>query len=79
MIHSVKYKHLLSFIIAAIFIFIFAFSLSSAIEQKVYKKINNEITLNKIKWMKLNVDGLKVYLSGEAPSGLSKVETIIFL
>ena len=75
MIHSVKYKHLLSFIIAAIFIFIFAFSLSSAIEQKVYKKINNEITLNKIKWMKLNVDGLKVYLSGEAPSGLSKVET----
>ena len=25
--------------------------------------------------MKLNVDGLKVYLSGEAPSGLSKVKT----
>ena len=76
MIHSVKYKHLLSFFTATLVIFIVAFSLSSTIEQKVYKKINNEITLNKIKWMKLNVDGLKVYLSGEAPSGLSKVETI---
>ena len=76
MIHSVKYKHFLSFFIATLVIFIIAFSLSSTIEQKVYKKINNEITLNKIKWMKLNVDGLKVYLSGEAPSALSKVETI---
>ena len=57
-------------------LFVIALSLSSLIEQAVYKKINTEITLNKIKWIKLNVDGLKVSLSGEAPSRLSKLEAI---
>jgi len=57
-------------------LFVIASSLSSLIEQAVYKKINTEITLNKIKWIKLNVDGLKVSLSGEAPSRLSKLEAI---
>ena len=76
MINSLNYKHLISFLIATSLLFVIAFSLSSLIEQTLYKKINNEVTLNKIKWIKLNVDGLKVSLSGEAPSRLSKLEAI---